>query len=130
MGPAIVGRWRSAGDDVAPLLYGAPGNIRSLDAEFRADGQFIVAALNQNNERIDLDGTYTVNEDDRPPSIVLLQVSPYEARSEGIWQVDAQGVLSYEVVDLEFATPPTGGFGSTNNGQFGEDNIQIYRRLP
>lgn len=130
-GPALVGRWRSEGADVAPLLAAAPGNLTRLDAEFTADGRFIVAAVNRNGERIDLAGTFSVDERPDPPTIVLLQTAPYEARSEGLWQVDAGGgVLTYEVVDLEFGTPPAAGFGSTNNGQFGEDNIQIYRRLP
>ncbi len=129
-GPAIVGDWVSAGDDVAPLLAGAPGNIRRLDATFTAAGTFDVVAVNANGEQLPLRGTYTVDGDTSPGSIVLTQTSPYDATSEGLWQVVGD-TLTYEVVETVpglGATPPRDGFGSTSNGQFGEDNIQIYRR--
>ena len=62
---------------------------------------------------------------------VLTQTEPYAATSEGIWQVQGD-TLTYEVVETDpglGATPPANGFGSTSNGQFGDDNIQIYRRV-
>ncbi|MCB9523062.1 MAG: hypothetical protein H6702_06740 [Myxococcales bacterium] len=130
-GPAIVGDWVSEGADVAPLLSGAPGNLRRLDATFTAAGAFDVVAVNADGQQIVLTGRYQVDEGDRPPSIVLTQTEPYAATSEGIWQVQGD-TLTYEVVETDpglGATPPANGFGSTSNGQFGDDNIQIYRRV-
>ena len=56
--------------------------------------------------------------------------------SEGLWRVEGD-LLTYEVVQVQpplpgGQTPPTpaGGFGSTNNGALGDDNVQRYRRQP
>ena len=91
-----------------------------------------------NGESFSLAGTYTTNEPDggrEIHTIELYQTLPEASVNEGIWRVSDE-VLTYEVVQVTPAlpgtqTPPTqsGGFGSTNQGALGSDNIQIYRKV-
>lgn len=130
--PAIVGTWLSEGDDIADFLAGPPLNAVRIDAEFMADGSYLVTSTDGDGTEIDFVGTYTVDESTDPATIVLEQTSPTTATSEGIWQVDG-GVLTYEVAqtvpEVAGVTPPTveGGFGSTSGGAFGMMNVQIFR---
>lgn len=129
---AIQGDWVSAGDDVSALLQ--LFTFTQIDATFNADGSYTVSALNAAGQTSVFAGTYVVDTTTDPRGITLSQTAPLEGTSVGIWQVDADGVLSYEVVQTVpdiGATPPTpeGGFGSTvaagvNTG----DNVQIFRR--
>ena len=61
-----------------------------------------------------------------PASIEIAQTAPYVGTVQGIWDV-ASGVLTYDIVDIAFGTPPTveGGFGSSSAGAA---NVQTYRR--
>jgi hypothetical protein len=129
---AILGSWVSAGADVAPLLtlFG----VVQVDATFNADGTYSVTSLDGAGTPTNFSGTYTVAVDTTPHTIVTEQTVPSVLTAEGIWQVDAMDVMSYEVVqttpDLGFAAPtPAGGFGSTSGpGLNPGDNVQVFRR--
>jgi hypothetical protein len=129
---AIHGDWVSEGDDVAPLLQ--LFYFTKIDANFSADGTYLVTALDVNGATYDYAGTYTVAVDTEPHTIVLEQATPSVVTSEGIWSVDDAGVLTYEVVqtspDSGFTAPtPATGFGSTSGpGIEAGVNIQVFRR--
>jgi hypothetical protein len=122
--PAIVGDWVSTGADVAPLLAGF--GITSIDATFEANGNYTVVT-DASGTMTTLTGTYTVDESTVPHTIALSQTSPTNVTSEGIWQVDADGSMRYEVVDVSLGTPPTptGGFGV--DATLGDTNVQVFQ---
>ncbi len=131
--PAYVGIWVSEGMDVCELLGNPPASIVRLQSEFKADLTFTVEAINENNDIINLAGSYIVSGNGPIFDIELTQTSPSAAKSKGIFKVEGD-LLTYEVAQTEPSianvTPPTvqNGFGSTSDGQFGDQNIQIYRR--
>ncbi|MEQ1505534.1 MAG: hypothetical protein ABMB14_25095 [Myxococcota bacterium] len=131
---AIAGDWVSEGDDISPLFQSAFFSYTRIDATFGADGSYTVTSVDANGASYDFAGTYAVTTDTDPRGIVLEQATPSTATAEGIWQVDVDGVLSYEVVqttpDIGFAAPtPDGGFGSTSGpGLAAGDNVQVFRR--
>src|SRR5581483_4623436 len=52
----IVGKWLSAGSDVAPLLTAL--HFTQVSAQFNDDGSYVVHALNDKGQDTELDGTY------------------------------------------------------------------------
>ena len=132
-GPAIVGEWLSQGPDLSELFAGDPFYYERVVATFGAEGSYRVAATDTSNETYVLSGTYTVGLGTEPATIVLTQTEPYAASAEGIWRVETDGTLTYEVVqtvpDYGFSPPtPAGGFGSTTGPNLDPgDNVQVYR---
>lgn len=141
----IVGQWISAGDDVAPLLdiiFAGSGGVDSVYAEFSADNTYWVRQVNGDGTDSELTGTYTTTESNVTDSggntiysITIQQTAPYTADVSGIYSIDEDANpdrLTYEVVQTSgtsnIAPTPETGFGSTNQGAFGTQNIQMYNR--
>lgn len=132
-GSPLAGAWVSAGDDLAPLLAGAPFLYARVDAAFDPSGSYLVTVTNTDGVSADVSGTWETEESTDPATIALHQADPYVAEATGIWEVDG-GVLTYEVVqtvpDYGFTPPtPSSGFGSTAGpGIEPGVNVQTYRR--
>lgn len=141
--PLLIGRWESTGSDLAPLLSDPSIGLTRLEATFFSDLRFVVGVDNQDGYHFELEGTYELknapntllSDEGQIHEITLRQTLPEVTISEGIWKVEGD-TLQYEVVQVEpplpgAQTPPqqTVGFGSTNSGALGTDNLQIYRRL-
>lgn len=135
----IIGKWYSSGDNVAPLLV-TYFLVDSIYAEFKADNTYLVEQYNIGNTSGTPDliftGTFTIEKSDVDEIwyIDLTQELPYVAEASGIFEVkQSPEVLWYEVVQTSGTqnTPPTpeDGFGSSNGGAFGDDNIQKYIRI-
>lgn len=128
---AIVGTWDSY--DASPLLVGL--GIDSITAEFNSDQTYDVLSYSMGTESF-FQGTYEVSEDDVDGiyTITLNQTVPSNATSEGIFEVyeASPDSMWYEVVQIDPAlgTAPTAseGFGSSNAGALGDQNIQKYLR--
>ncbi|MDO5656432.1 MAG: hypothetical protein Q4G27_09870 [Flavobacteriaceae bacterium] len=127
----IVGKWESP---VPAPIFG--GLISSIEVEFRNNQTYTVLSRNSDGSTTTLEGTYVTSTGANGiRNIVLEQSSPTSLTSTGIYQITQNDTrMSYEVVqtspDLGFAAPtPSGGFGSTANGAFGDANIQIYNRI-
>ena len=131
----VVGVWESSGADVAPLLVA--NGFSSIDAEFFADGTYLVKGYLTAGGSINFVGVYEQKKSDVDGiyEIKLIQSAPSSAISEGILQITVENqvrVMTYEVaqVDPSIAgvTPPTaeGGFGSTSDGAFGVWNVQRF----
>lgn len=131
---AIQGDWVSTGDDIAPLL--TLFLITDITATFNADGSYAVTSTDSLGSTVDYTGTYAVGTDTDPRTIVLTQATPAVLTSEGIWAVDDQDVMQYEVIQTKPALPggftaptPEAGFGSTAGpGLTAGDNLQVFRR--
>ena len=133
----IVGKWYSAGTDVAPLLF-ALFATDSIYAEFRDDNTYIVEQFDTTGAKLTLTGVYTQSASGTANiyDIAVDQTAPAALTSTGIFQVTSEipDVMSYEIVQTSpdiGAIPPTasGGFGGTNGGAFGTTNVQTYRRV-
>jgi hypothetical protein len=128
---AIVGTWVSTGGDISPLFAGL--NIVELNATFNDDGTYTATSEDSGGTVSTFTGTYSVDDSAEPASIALVQESPYGAGVTGIWQIEGDGSLTYEVVqttpDIGFVAPtPATGFGSTSGpGINAGDNVQTYR---
>lgn len=137
----IVGIWTSEGDDVAPLLYGPPFNVRKIVATFKSDGTYLVVQTDSTQTTLNLTGTYAADAGNAPApnehirTITVYQASPTSITAEGIYQVTVNGTdvtMQYEIVQTEpplaGVTKPTpeGGFGSTAGGAYGTINVQNY----
>ena len=139
----IVGKWLSEGDDVAPLLYNPPFNIRRIEATFKSDGSYIVVQTDSSDVSGTLTGSYVTadggaaapNDDIR--MITVNQGAPTAFTAEGIYEVTLVGsavTMKYEIVqtepDLGVTKPtPEAGFGSTANGAIGTANVQNYVKI-
>lgn len=116
----IVGTWISEGADVAPGLVLTLKTVRIV-ATFNANNTYNVVSTDSTGAQVTYTGTYTVTENTGSSirSITLNQTQPTSVTSQGIYQVDVNGFLKYEVVQTTPAipgfTPPTAaeGFGST-----------------
>ncbi|MEO1051908.1 MAG: hypothetical protein AAFX87_14855 [Bacteroidota bacterium] len=133
----IVGRWFSAGADVAPLLV-TLFDTDSIYAEFRADMTYTVQQFDGSGASLTLSGVYTQTASGTGSiyEIVVDQSSPAALTSEGIFEItsDTPDAMSYEIVQTSpdiGAIPPTAtdGFGSSSGGILGTTNVQTYRRL-
>lgn len=126
----LVGAWLSEGDDLSELF--APYYTK-ITADFAADGSYLVVATDTDGGSTDFIGTWTDDTSTDPATIQLVQTSPSNATSEGIYAVDGD-VLTYEVVIVTPSygyTPPTpeGGFGSSSGPRLDPGvNVQTYRR--
>lgn len=135
----IIGKWYSSGDNVAPLLV-TYFSVDSLYAEFKDDGTYTVEQYNIGNTtstpNFVFTGNYTVEKSNVSEiwNIEINQVETYAATVSGIFEVKTSPeVLWYEVVQTSGTAnvPPTAaaGFGSSNGGYFGNDNIQKFIRI-
>lgn len=127
----LVGDWLSEGSNIAPLLANF---YISVLGSFENGGAYSVTATRENGNVDELSGTFTVDLSTTPHTIALVQVLPYDAVAEGIWQVSGS-TLTYEIVQTEpnpygyVAPTPSGGFGSSSGGTLQPgDNVQIFVR--
>ena len=130
----IEGLWLSEGDDISPIFQSSFFDYTRIDADFRADGSYLVIAATGGGDVYELTGSYTADTSTTPAGLVLLQAQPYEATAEGIYQI-TDGVMQYEVIQTDpnpngFVAPtPETGFGSSSGpGLAAGANLQIYRR--
>jgi hypothetical protein len=140
----VVGIWISQGkDNIAPILYDAPFNIRKIVATFKADGSYLVVQTDSNNVTVTMTGSYVAEPggaappNDRIRTISVLHAPPASFTAEGIYEVsiDQTNVsMRFEVVQTEpplagISKPtPQAGFGSTAGGLLGQRNVQKYAR--
>lgn len=127
----IVGVWVSSGANLAPGLYAAPLNVRSITATFRADKTYSVVQTDVNNVTTTLTGTYTNSATTYTDAltttgttgkaiynIVASQSSPAAVTATGIYAINGSA-MTYEVIQttpaINGVSAPTaaGGFGST-----------------
>ncbi len=131
----IVGTWISEGADVAVGLVSTLKTVKII-ATFNANKTYNVIATDSAGAQVTYSGTYTVTENTGTTirSIVLNQTVPTSVTSTGIYQVNSDGFLKYEVIQTTPAipgfTPPTAGegFGSTkyNNVSLGQTWVQNF----
>ncbi len=131
----IVNTWYSEGPGVAPGLAATLKTVK-ITATFNANNTYSVIATDSTGAQVTYSGTYSVSENTGTQirSIILNQTVPTSVTSEGIYQVDARGMMKYEVVQTTPAvagiTPPVPaeGFGSTKylNVSLGETWIQGF----
>ncbi len=129
----IVGKWRSTGDNVAPILA-TYFKTDSIVAEFKTDKSYTVTEFRNGDvsQPTLYNGTYTIEKSETGEiwKIQIAQTAPGSAEVGGIFELKADGVLWYEVVLLtgtqNVPPTPTDGFGSTNRGIFGVTNIQKF----
>lgn len=130
----IVGEWLSEGADLSELFSADPFAYASVTAVFRADGTFLVTAVDGQGTEYPLEGDFTVGTTTMPATIAIVQTEPYAAEASGIWEV-AGDTLTYEVVqttpDYGFGPPtPERDFGSTTGpGLAPGANVQTYQAL-
>jgi hypothetical protein len=137
----IVGSWVSEGDNLSPIVK-EKYNVTKIVATFNDDGSYKTDMTTTSGRSI-AKGTYAVDLSTDPHGITLhtatLNGNPaYAADFAGIFQIDSSLTpenMTYEVVitnppNADKDTPPTpeGGFGSTSDGKYGMDNVQVYVR--
>ena len=126
----LVGDWLSTGSDLSELF--AP-YFSGITASFRSSGAYTVVATDTDGKSTTFLGTWTDDASTSPAGIELVQTSPSNATSEGIYAVNGD-VLTYEVVIVDpsygyTAPTPSAGFGSTSGPQLeAGQNVQTYRR--
>jgi hypothetical protein len=135
----VIGKWQSSGDNVALLLQGAPFFTDSIYAEMKADLSYRVESYDADGVMTPFTGNFSQTQSGTGAiwTITLQQNIPYAAIAEGIFEIywDENPIrMKYEVLqttpDLGFAPPtPTGGFGSTAGGAFGQANVQVFLRI-
>lgn len=116
----IVNTWISEGAGIAPGLAATLKTVK-ITATFNANNTYSVVAKDSSGAEVTYSGTYSVsgNTGTAIRSIILNQTSPTSVTSEGIYEVDAKGMMRYEVIQTSPAltgfTPPVPaeGFGST-----------------
>lgn len=127
-----VGKWLSAGADVAPLL--APFAIDSIYVTMNEDGIILLDQHIIGSGWFSNSGTYSVTESATGElHAISISYSSPAFDQEGIFEImeGNSATMKLEVVQTNptiGAVPPTvaAGFGSTNGGAFGTDNIQNY----
>ncbi len=126
---AWVGRWLSAGDDVAPVLVNVYQND-SIYVTFADDNTVTLESHSPGSAWVTTIGTYSVTES-ATGDLHTINVSYPTYDQEGIIQVFPANVdsLWLEAVPLNYGfTIPSVNAGFGNNDQ-GTDNIQVYRRV-
>jgi len=136
----VIGRWYSAGEDVAPILRGRPFFTDSIYAEMRADFTFRVESYDAARVMTLFTGTFSQRQSGVGEiwNITLHQNVPFAGVAEGIFMIhwnEKPIRMQYEVLQTTPAlglAPPTaaGGFGSSAGGALGLANVQVFRRLP
>jgi len=137
----IVGTWVSEDENVAPLLYGPPFNIRKIVATYNPNNGFLFIQTDSNNVSVTFTGTFATKVGEAPApneriKLVTIQQSvPVPMTAEGIYEVTLVGdelSMQYEVAQTEppidgVSKPtPEAGFGSTSGGIHGTINVQKY----
>lgn len=127
----ITGDWLSEGNNLSPLFQAS--GFSKIVATFEKNGDSTAVATDTKGKSYTFKGTYSVDTSTLPGTIEVVVLSPIQATSEGIWQVDGDK-LTYEVAQIDpdqgFSPPtPKEGFGSTTgpNVEAGA-NIQVYVR--
>ncbi|MBE0551983.1 MAG: hypothetical protein IH619_06360 [Ignavibacterium sp.] len=116
----IVNTWISEGAGVAPGLVALLKTVK-ITATFNSNNTYTVIAKDSAGAEVTYSGTYSVSENTGTAirSITLNQSAPTSVTSQGIYEVDAKGMMRYEVIQTTPAingfTPPVPaeGFGST-----------------
>jgi hypothetical protein len=92
-GGPIIGKWLSAGDDVAPLLVQLL-NLDTIYAEFFDNNTYNVLAIDVNGTQIPFSGTYTTSASGvgNIMNITLEQSTPTVVTSEGIYEITTHPV--------------------------------------
>lgn len=136
---ALAANWKSQGvTQIAPGLYAAPFNVRTIVATFSANNTYTVTSTDSANATINYTGTWTKTGPNSANiyAIVLNQATPASVTSTGIYRV-SNDTLSYEIIQTTPAitgvTPalPDSGFGSTKyNGVRWPIWIQKFVRQP
>lgn len=116
----IVNTWISEGAGVAPGLGTLLKTVK-ITATFNSNNTYTVIAKDSAGAEVTYSGTYSVSENTGTAirSITLNQSAPTSVTSQGIYEVDAKGMMKYEVIQTTPAingfTPPVPaeGFGST-----------------
>lgn len=116
----IVNTWISEGAGVAPGLVTLLKTVK-ITATFNSNNTYTVIAKDSAGAEVTYSGTYSVSENTGTAirSITLNQSAPTSVTSQGIYEVDAKGMMKYEVIQTTPAingfTPPVPaeGFGST-----------------
>ncbi|MBE2281498.1 MAG: hypothetical protein IAE91_13990, partial [Ignavibacteriaceae bacterium] len=132
---AIVKTWIGDGSDIAIGLK-ATAKTKKIVAVFNENGTYNVVVTDSNNVDVTYRGTYSTaaNTGTTIRNITLNQSEPTSVTSSGIYQIDANGNLKYEVIQTTpaiagFTAPNAGeGFGSTkfNSVPLGETWIQRF----
>lgn len=127
---AWVGKWISAGDDVAPLLVAWAG-YDSIYVTFNEDMTVVLETHVPDNAWVVDNGTYDVTESESG-DIHSIHVTYTAYAQDGIIQVFPADVdsLWLEAIAVGLPNPvptPEGGFGA--DPDLGTTNIQVYRRV-
>lgn len=127
---AIVDVWISEGENLGVAF--AELGFTSIEATFNADGSYVVNSDFAGTPIVQ-SGVYTTeaSSNGNIRTIRLEQSSPNALVAEGIYEVDADGLV-YEAIDVSQGTPPTaeGGFGSSVvPDDDGSDYTQTYVRV-
>ncbi len=123
---ALLGRWRSEGEDVAELLAGPPSFFVRVDTTFRADATYTVEGEDRDGAIYTFEGTWEADVGPTPHRITNHQTSPYVTTASGIYRV-AGAVLTLDIIDTSLGTPASTAFGTSSAGDV---NIQTYRKTP
>ncbi|MCX4244964.1 hypothetical protein [Paraliomyxa miuraensis] len=131
----LVGEWLSEGENVAPLLAGAPFNLVSIQAIFD-EVTYEVNSADAGGSMYQQTGTWTADPcpgTENKFHIVLEQTAPSALTAEGIYEIDPcmdPAMMRYEVIqvmpDIGFVAPTCDDdFGTVDPGA---DNTQVYVR--
>lgn len=133
----IEGIWTAGGADIAPILA---DTLTLITLRFKADSTYIIELSNTSGLLTALSGTYSVHKSSGVNDIYPLslhQTLPFAAELMGIFEINE--VIEPEELTFEYIqtlpdlgyTPPTAesGFGSTNNGNWGTNNINRFQRV-
>lgn len=123
---ALLGHWRSEGEDVAELLAGPPSFFVRVDTTFRADATYTVEGEDRDGTPYTFEGTWEADVGPVPHHITNHQTSPYVTTASGIYRV-AGAVLTLDIIDTSLGTPASTDFGTSSAGDV---NIQTYRKTP
>lgn len=127
---AWVGKWISAGDDVAPILVAFSG-YDSVYVTLNENNTVVLETHNEADGWVVTNGTFSVTESASGDIDAFAGTYPtYE--QEGIIQVFSADVdsmwLEAVATNIGFAIPtPEGGFGA--DATLTDTNIQVYRRV-
>ena len=132
--PSPSGTWVSAETDIAPILQDSLTNIRLVLA---SDSSYVLSQTDFKGSEHTFSGIYSIGNNDNVSTyeITFLQNSPSTATYTGIFELNRM-INPAEIVIEMVQTAPTntyaiptlnGGFGSTEYGDLGVDNIQKFR---
>jgi len=130
---AWVGTWLSEGDDVAPILAGAPFNYDQIRVTLGEDNTVLLESHVTDGAWSSLNGTYAVTESANSDIDAIQIVYPaftqegiiqvWTASPDSMWLEAVQTVPDYGFVPRT----PESGFGT--DPVYTDTNIQVYRRV-